>query len=391
MRLPAECLSLVNLSFKNRTLVLLLLAFWIGNSGFGSNEECKRVLTELLGPNARAESDWLAEFTPEAMDPTTLTELSDLGVFKVRHRNQRWYVVRLSSIIANAAFEQFAAAFVRAAPGAVAPQVRRLSNLDGKTFYNKVLTQNDLTRFRFLDDAEIYKFKPVATVALYYPATPADEQIAQSEPETILRKKFGFLFDLIKSGSPPLRLEQMWEDAGAENRSALISILKQWVPQSKDVSAENYLKYVVQNLNLFRELVPLIPRVKMANIPPLIRSQLADQWALRTALAIPDFNDGAWLFTASTIIGLDYALCTKEFKNGIVTIDLPGMQLPYNVSRKANYAPYISAAVAHYLESLNVGHLTTIAEANHYPLSQEQARGILGRIKLILKKRSINF
>jgi hypothetical protein len=207
--------------------------------------DCEEAYVMLFQRSEPSEKELLAHFDSTGIEISSVSQIGPTGVFKVRHRNGHWYVMRIQSRFSDVGFENFAVAFARQVPGIAAPAVRKLSQSEGQDLFKRLEPYR-----RGMTDAE-----PVISVALLYPDDGAAGMVFKANPLLGLNYRFPNLFDEIKGNPVFSDARAEWEGASAQWRRRFIEVMKENVPESAHVAEADYLHFIRTHQDCFKKLL----------------------------------------------------------------------------------------------------------------------------------------
>jgi hypothetical protein len=347
----------------------------------------------------------LAAFNPSRLADAKVNPLSaSRGVLQIDVGNGQSYVVRMSGLVANPEFENFAAEFMLKVPGLKTSPVRVLDADESARFTGWLKKTNrnifhELVNHRIAEklNPEHFEF----TVSLFHNdlksghdyfldqdlqnplaevlATFAENPHYRALPED---QRDNWAYDL---------LDREWDKLALRGSSRQIEFLDELKKVSnipKDLTVDSFVNYVLKEWDHLGELgVANLYAAQLRKIPQPILAKLADYWAITSALGIRDFHWNNWGAQGSEVVAIDLAYRSREFVNGMALDSLAqhplGKGAVPDTARRV-LRENISEETKAYLRSLTEDKVRSIAAAAQFEITDQQVNGILLRVREVL-------
>ena len=327
--------------------------------------------------------------------------LSDNGVFKVRLKNGAEYVVRFATKDTDLEFESFASNLLREAPHLETPQTRIYSGAEPTAFYKTIEKMDwgvDLRiKMRQGFGGPAKNGTTQVSVAAYYPKMKigndhladigAFDGVRNTITDLSLNPSAMTLDDIERYKD---LLKWQWDAMSEQAQLALLNDYKQAVPKAKNLTVDVFLAYLQRNVPRFSEQpLDLLVTLGLQRVPKDLKTQLADHWAIYTALGIQDFHADNWLIFKNKVLAIDLASKGKEFDNGAATLAMFKQQHPFglhfmNRAILNDLKKNISAEMRAFLSSLDDQKIKMLADSAGFELTPTALSGIRARINLLL-------
>lgn len=348
-----------------------------------------------------SEADYLNGFSFDQIDPSSVNMLSDNGVFKVRLKNGAEYVVRFATKDTDLEFESFASNLLREAPHLETPQTRIYSGAEPTAFYKTIEKMDwgvDLRiKMRQGFGGPAKNGTTQVSVAAYYPKMKigndhladigAFDGVRNTITDLSLNPSAMTLDDIERYKD---LLKWQWDAMSEQAQLALLNDYKQAVPKAKNLTVDVFLAYLQRNVPRFSEQpLDLLVTLGLQRVPKDLKTQLADHWAIYTALGIQDFHADNWLIFKNKVLAIDLASKGKEFDNGAATLAMFKQQHPFglhfmNRAILNDLKKNISAEMRAFLSSLDDQKIKMLADSAGFELTPTALSGIRARINLLL-------
>ena len=350
-----------------------------------------------------AEDASLAAFRVSGITARGFENLSEHnGVFRVRLKNGESYIIRLPTTTADTRFEKFATSFMLSAPNVRTPKVRSLAGAEASALLDKIETIIP----DFFEDGEVshnwitaVKNGTPISITLNQPNTKTGSDYLQTIgaradlEELLVAIAENYHYKSSRGqAKAAVEIPKAWRLMPKTDQLAFLEKLKEISPVAHDVSLSELPDFLIKNITTLNGLnVAALFDAKLKKVPPAIKTQLADHWAVFVTLGITDFHWKNWLVQDGKVIAIDMAFKTLFFSDGTYLNPMT-TQHPFGSSATGRQTwdmlkKNMSGAMRRHLKSLDKEKIRVLAAQSDFEINENQANAILVRRNMILGLR----